>query len=106
LPAAVWHYLQAPDSVGPLAVVVLSPRSTHEYLGLNAADEFQEVIFAKTNAAGVVRRELGRRSWKGDWVAIGTATDPYQQAEARYWITRDILKAFPDYRNPLTITRL
>jgi len=62
------------------------------------------VIFAKVNAPDVVRRELARRSWGGDEVVIGTATDPYQQAESRYRITRRILEAFRDFRNPLSIT--
>jgi DNA repair photolyase len=86
------------------ACVYCYARPTHEYLGLNAADEFQEVIFAKVNAPEVVRRELAKRSWRRDNVVIGTATDPYQQAESRYRITRGILKAFRDFRNPLSIT--
>lgn len=86
------------------ACVYCYARPTHEYLGMNGADEFQEVIFAKTNAPDVVRRELGRRSWRGDAVVIGTATDPYQQAESRYRITRGILEAFLEFRNPLSIT--
>src|SRR5947209_6786969 len=79
-------------------------RPTHEYLGMNGKDEFQEVIFAKLNAPELVRRELAKRSWRGDEVDIGTATDPYQQAESRYGITRGILQAFCDFRNPLSIT--
>jgi DNA repair photolyase len=86
------------------ACVYCYARPTHEYLGMNGADEFQEVIFAKTNAPEVVRRELGRRSWRGDPVVIGTATDPYQQAESRYRITRGILEAFRDFRNPVSVT--
>ena len=86
------------------ACVYCYARPTHEYLGMNGADQFQEVIFAKTNAPEVVRRELGRRSWRGDNVVIGTATDPYQQAESRYRITRGILEAFHDFRNPVSIT--
>src|SRR5579875_439910 len=86
------------------ACVYCYARPTHEYLGLEGGTEFQEVIFAKVNAAQVVRRELARPSWRGDTVAIGTATDPYQQAESRYRITRGILEAFHDYRNPLSIT--
>jgi DNA repair photolyase len=86
------------------ACVYCYARPTHEYLGLNGADEFQEVIFAKVNAPQVVRRELARRSWKGDSVVIGTATDPYQQAESRYRITRGILEAFRDFRNPVSLT--
>lgn len=86
------------------ACVYCYARPTHEYLGLNGTEDFQEVIFAKVNAPEIVRRELARRSWRGESVAIGTATDPYQQAESRYHITRGILEAFRDARNPLTIT--
>src|SRR5947209_4030491 len=86
------------------ACVYCYARPTNEYLGLNGAEEFQEVILAKVNAPDVVRRELGRRSWRGDNVVIGTASDPYQQAESRYAITRSILAAFRDFRNPVSIT--
>ena len=52
------------------ACVYCYARPTHEYLGMNGADEFQEVIFAKTNAPEVVRRELGTpllaRGQRGD----------------------------------------
>src|SRR5579872_2843607 len=90
--------------VAGLWITCCYARSTHEYLGLNGAEEFQEVIFAKVNAPEVVRRELAKRSWRGDHVVIGTATDPYQQAESRYRITRGILEAFRDFRNPVSIT--
>src|SRR5947209_9655178 len=86
------------------ACVYCYARPTHEYMGMNGGDEFQEVIFAKVNAPDVVRGELGRRSWRGETVVIGTATDPYQQAESRYQITRGILEAFRDFRNPVSIT--
>ena len=86
------------------ACVYCYARPTHEYLGLNGADAFQEVVFAKVNAPQVARAELARRAWRGESVAIGTATDPYQQAETRYRLTRGILQAFCDFRNPLTIT--
>ena len=79
-------------------------RPTHEYLGLDGASSFQEVIFAKVNAPGVARRELGRRTWHRENVVVGTATDPYQQAESRYRLTRGILEAFRDARNPVSIT--
>ncbi len=86
------------------ACVYCYARPTHEYLDLNGAEQFQEVIIAKINAPEVVRGELARRSWRGDPVVIGTATDPYQQAESRYGITRGILEAFRDFRNPVSIT--
>lgn len=86
------------------ACVYCYARPTHEYMGLGGGDEFQEVIFAKVNAPEVVRLELGRRGWSGDCVVIGTATDPYQQAESRYRLTRRILEAFRDFSNPVSIT--
>ena len=86
------------------ACVYCYARPTHEYLGMNGGDEFEEIIFAKVNAPELVRHELSRRSWRGDAVVIGTATDPYQQAESRYRLTRGILEAFRDFRNPVSIT--
>lgn len=86
------------------ACVYCYARPTHEYLGLNSGSGFQEMILAKVNAPDVVRKELGRRSWRGETVVVGTATDPYQQAESRYRLTRGILEAFRDARNPVSIT--
>jgi DNA repair photolyase len=86
------------------ACVYCYARPTHEYLGKNGSEEFQEVIFAKVNGPEVVRHELAKRSWSRDLVVVGTATDPYQQAESRYQLTRGILEAFRDFRNPVSIT--
>jgi DNA repair photolyase len=86
------------------ACVYCYARPTHEYLGQNASEEFQEVIFAKVNGPEVVRKELGKRSWGREPVVVGTATDPYQQAESRYRLTGRILDAFRDFRNPVSIT--
>jgi DNA repair photolyase len=46
---------------------------------------------------------LGRRSWRGEEVAIGTATDPYQPAEGRYRLTRGTLEALAERHNPCSI---
>jgi DNA repair photolyase len=86
------------------ACVYCYARPTHEFLGLNGADEFQEVIFAKVNAAQLAATELGKRTWKGETVVIGTATDPYQQAESGYRLTRQILEVFCRFGNPVAIT--
>ncbi|HEV3313152.1 MAG TPA: radical SAM protein [Chloroflexota bacterium] len=86
------------------ACVYCYARPTHEYLGLDSGSEFQEVIFAKVNAPDVVRAELRRKGWRDETVIIGTATDPYQQAESRLRITRGILQVFRDCGNPVGIT--
>jgi DNA repair photolyase len=49
-------------------------------------------IRVKINVAEVLRAELARKSWQGEGVAIGAATDPYQPAEGRYKLTRACLE--------------
>jgi DNA repair photolyase len=60
-------------------------------------------IRVKTNVAEVLRRELERRSWEREIVAIGAATDPYQPAEGRYKLTRCCLEVLGDFANPIRI---
>lgn len=79
-------------------------RPTHGYLGFHADDSFQYNIFVKRDAAEVLYRELMRRKWKGGEVAVGTATDPYQPVEAKWELTRSILKVLRDFRIPTSIT--
>jgi len=66
-------------------------------------DRYGASIRVKTNVADVLRRELTRRSWKGELVAIGAATDPYQPAEGRYRLTRGCLQVLAEAHNPFTI---
>jgi DNA repair photolyase len=55
-------------------------------------------VRVKTNVVEVLRRELARRSWKRETVAIGAATDPYQPAEGRYRLTRGCIAALAEAR--------
>jgi DNA repair photolyase len=76
-------------------------RRYHVQFELSAGDEFSSVILVKTNFVDVLRRELDRPSWKRDYVAFGTATDPYQPIEGRYKLTRRSLEALADARTPV-----
>jgi DNA repair photolyase len=78
-------------------------RKYQQHLELNAGDDFSSVIFVKTNLPDVLRRELGRRSWAQQTVAVGTATDPYQPIEGRYQITRRCLEVLTEHRTPFSI---
>jgi DNA repair photolyase len=78
-------------------------RPTHEYLGMNARDDFDRKIVVKVNLPEVLRRELNRPSWKGEHVALGTNTDPYQWVEKRYRLTRGVWEAMRDFKNPCSI---
>jgi DNA repair photolyase len=78
-------------------------RPTHKYLDMNASRDFEREIVVKVNVPEVLRRELARPSWKGEHVALGTNTDPYQWVEARYRLMPGIWEAFRDFRNPCSI---
>jgi DNA repair photolyase len=67
---------------------------------LGAGDEFASIIFVKTNFVDVLRRQLQRPSWTGEYVAVGTATDCYQPIEGHYRLTRQTLEALADAANP------
>lgn len=54
----------------------------------------------KSNFVEVLWRELSRASWRGEQVALGTATDAYQPAEGRFRLTRRVLEALRDARTP------
>jgi len=60
-------------------------------------------IRVKVNIADVLRSELARPSWRGEAVAIGAATDPYQPAEGRYRLTRGCIEALSAYSTPFHI---
>ena len=66
-------------------------------------DRYGTSIRVKTNVVEVLRRELGRRTWAGEGVVIGAATDPYQPAEGRFRLTRGCIEALAAARNPLSI---
>jgi DNA repair photolyase len=68
-----------------------------------ADDRYGTTIRVKVNVVEVLRRELGRRTWKRELVAIGAATDPYQPAEGRYRLTRGCLEALAAAKTPLSL---
>jgi DNA repair photolyase len=78
-------------------------RPTHTYLDFNAGRDFEREIVVKVNVPEVLRRELARPSWKGEHVALGTNTDPYQWVEGRYKLMPGIWEAFRDFKNPCSV---
>lgn len=78
-------------------------RPTHTYLDMDAGRDFESKIVVKVNAPELLRRELRAKRWKGEGIAMGTATDPYQRAEGRYRIMRRLIQTLIEYRNPFSI---
>src|SRR4051794_35731979 len=66
-------------------------------------ERYGRSIRVKINVAEVLRAELACRTWHGDGIAIGAATDPYQPAEGRYKLTRACLEVLRGASNPFSL---
>jgi DNA repair photolyase len=78
-------------------------RPTHAYLGLSPGLDFETRIFAKTNAAALLRKALAAPGYRASAIALGANTDPYQPAERELRITRSILEVLAECEHPFTI---
>ncbi len=85
------------------ACVFCFARPTHNYLDLNAREDFDREIVVKVNVPEVLRAELARPSWAHEHVALGTNTDPYQWVESKYRLMPGIWEALRDSRTPCSI---
>jgi DNA repair photolyase len=78
-------------------------RPTHAYMGLSPGLDFETQLFAKTNAAELLRSELSHPRYVVKPIALGANTDPYQPIEKRYEITRQVLEVLEETGHPVTI---
>ena len=79
-------------------------RPTHAYLGLSPGLDFERQVYAKTNAAELLRRELAQPGYVPEPIAIGANTDPYQPAERTQRLTRALIEVLAEARLPFTLT--
>ncbi|HTN13842.1 MAG TPA: PA0069 family radical SAM protein [Sphingomonadaceae bacterium] len=79
-------------------------RPSHAYLDLSPGLDFETKLFAKPDAARLLRETLARKGYKVQPIAMGTNTDPYQPIEARYRITRQVLEVCLETGHPALIT--
>src|SRR5271165_4443047 len=66
-------------------------RYTHEFMEMRDGVDFERKIYVKQQAAWLLRQDL-KKVKRGEEIALGTATDPYQPAEKRFEVTRSILQ--------------
>lgn len=78
-------------------------RRTHTYLDLDAGADFDRQIVVKVNVARVLERELSASRWRGEPVAMGTNTDPYQRAEGRYRLMPGVIAALSRSGTPFSL---
>lgn len=78
-------------------------RPTHEALGFSCGLDFETKIVVKRDAPALLRRELGRPSWRGEPIMMSGVTDPYQPIEARLRITRGCLEVMAECAQPVSL---
>jgi DNA repair photolyase len=72
-------------------------RYTHEFMEMRDGVDFERKIYVKQQTAWLLRQEL-KKVKRGEEIAIGTATDPYQPAEKRFEVTRGILEELAQHQ--------
>ncbi|SFC19151.1 DNA repair photolyase [Massilia yuzhufengensis] len=76
-------------------------RPTHSYLGLSPGLDFESRLFAKVNAAEVLRRELAKPGYVPEHIALGVNTDAYQPCERELRLTRQVLEVLHECQHPV-----
>jgi DNA repair photolyase len=75
-------------------------RPTHSYLGLSPGLDFESRIYAKINAPELLERELSKKSYVPEPIALGVATDAWQPAERDLRLTRRIIEVLSEHGHP------
>lgn len=78
-------------------------RPSHSHLELSPGLDFETKLFAKTNAAELLRAELASRGYKVSPIMLGANTDCYQPIERKWKLTRQILEILAECEHPVTI---
>jgi DNA repair photolyase len=71
---------------------------THEFMGVATPEEFHTTVFVKTGMEEETGRALARVVARGEAIALGSATDPYQPGEAQARVTRHFLQQVAAHR--------
>ncbi|WP_374605675.1 PA0069 family radical SAM protein [Niveibacterium sp.] len=78
-------------------------RPSHAYLDLSPGLDFETKLYAKSNAAALLRAELAKRGYRCSPISLGINTDAYQPIERRWRITRQLLEVFAECRHPVSL---
>ncbi|MBV8627325.1 MAG: PA0069 family radical SAM protein [Paraburkholderia sp.] len=75
-------------------------RPTHSYLGLSPGLDFESRIYAKVNAPELLMRELSKKSYVPEPIALGVNTDAWQPVERDLRLTRRIVEVLHERGHP------
>ncbi|MFC1750549.1 PA0069 family radical SAM protein [Pseudomonadota bacterium] len=106
-------YNQSPDvpvdrSINPYrgcehGCVYCFARPSHAYLGLSPGLDFETKLFYKPDAATLLRKELSKKRYHCQPIALGINTDAYQPSERELGLTRQILEVLLEFKHPVSI---
>ena len=77
-------------------------RPGHAWLGHSPGLDFESLLYAKHDAAALLRRELSAPSYRCATVHLGSATDAWQPIERRLRLTRAVLEVLTEAHHPVT----
>jgi DNA repair photolyase len=110
---SVITYNQSPDvgfdrSINPYrgcehGCVYCFARPTHSWLGLSPGLDFETRLFYKPDAVELLQRDLAKKNYRCQPVALGINTDAYQPAERKLGVTRRILDVLRQFNHPVSI---
>lgn len=113
-PRSILTFNQSPDirfdrSINPYrgcehGCIYCFARPTHAYHDHSPGLDFETLLYAKPDAARLLRQTLSKPRYQPRPIALGTNTDPYQPIERRYRITRSLLEVCLETQHPVTIT--
>lgn len=75
-------------------------RPTHAYLGLSPGLDFESRIYAKVNAPELLAREISKKSYVPEPIALGVNTDAWQPVERDLRLTRRVIEVLHDRHHP------
>jgi len=78
-------------------------RPSHAFLGFSPGLDFETKIFAKFDAPVLLEKELRRKGYRCDIIALGANTDAYQPVERELKITRGVLEVLQRFRQPVSV---
>jgi DNA repair photolyase len=71
---------------------------THEFMGIETPEQFHSLVYVKKGHEAETAAQLATVVRRGELIAIGAATDPYQPGEAEQKVTRHFLEQVARHR--------
>ncbi|CAG9268576.1 PA0069 family radical SAM protein [Paraburkholderia caribensis] len=72
-------------------------RPTHSYLGLSPGLDFESRIYAKVNAPELLVREMAKKTYVPEPIALGVNTDAWQPVERDLQLTRRVIQVMSEH---------